>query len=93
MVPEEIRLAKARTGITIRWRDGVTHYLGADLLRRHGRSASAIRNRLEGAVPSAINPVRISRVEPVGGYALNLGFSDGEERSIFPWPLLRSLGE
>ncbi|HYQ49053.1 MAG TPA: DUF971 domain-containing protein, partial [Pseudomonas sp.] len=35
--------------------------------------------------------VRIERVEPQG-YGVQLVFSDGHERGIYPWPYLRELG-
>jgi DUF971 family protein len=94
MVPEEVRLAPDRAGLAIRWPDGATHRLSAGLLRNHCRSASAVRGALDGAKPSSeVGAVHITRVETVGTYAINLAFSDGEERGIFPWAFLRSLGE
>jgi DUF971 family protein len=35
--------------------------------------------------------VNLAAAEPVGQYALNLRFSDGHERGIYPWALLREL--
>lgn len=37
--------------------------------------------------------VRLTGATPVGHYALQLQFSDGHERGIFPWSLLRELGQ
>ena len=92
MVPDEIRLAKDRAGLEIRWRDGVTHRLGAKTLRAHCRSATATRRIVEGT-SADFDAVRITGIEPVGSYAVHLAFSDGETRGIYPWPLLRRLGE
>jgi len=33
--------------------------------------------------------VQLSGVEPVGQYAVQLLFSDGHDRGIYPWSLLR----
>jgi DUF971 family protein len=93
MIPEEIRLGEDRAGLEIRWPDGVTHRLGAATLRAHCRSATAIRNAVDGTEPSDFEAVRIIGIEPIGAYAVHLAFSDGEERGFYPWPLLRSIGE
>ena len=93
MFPEQIKLAKDRAALEIRWSDGVTHRLGAGTLRSRCRSATAIREAMKVAELPDLDAIRITRVEPVGGYAVHLAFSDGEDRGIYPWPLLRSLGE
>jgi sulfonate transport system ATP-binding protein len=92
MFPKEIRLAKDRGSLEIEWRDGVTRQIGARMLRDHCRSAPAVRETVDAIAPFEPGAVHITRIEPVGGYAVNLAFSDGEERGIYPWPLLRSLG-
>jgi len=94
MVPEEIKLVKDRASLEIRWSDGVTHRLGAGTLRAHCYSATAIRGVETSAAASPdLDATRITRIETVGAYAVHLSFSDGEERGIYPWPLLRRLGE
>lgn len=93
MFPEEVRLVKDRTGLQIRWPDGVTRYLGARTLRARCRSATAVRHAVDGTESSDLDGIRITAIEPVGSYAIHLAFSDGEERGIYPWSLLRSLGE
>jgi DUF971 family protein len=35
--------------------------------------------------------VHLAAAEPVGQYGLNLRFSDGHGRGIYPWALLREL--
>ncbi len=92
MSPAEIRLAKSRTYLQIRWPDGATQLVTAAILRAHCRSATAIRDGVDAAEPSAFGAVRIAGIAPVGGYAVNIAFSDGEARGIYPWPLLRSMG-
>lgn len=93
MAPEEIRLAKDRTSLAIRWPSGVTQHLAAGLLRRHCRSSTAVRAAIGDAEQSNFGTVCITGIEQVGGYAIHLAFSDGEERGIYPWSLLRSIGE
>lgn len=93
MRPREVRLGKGGTGIEIRWPDGVTHRLGAGMLRAHCRSATAISGAIKRGGPSDLGAVRITAIEPIGSYAVHLAFSDGEARGIYPWSLLRSIGE
>ena len=37
--------------------------------------------------------VAISRIEPVGNYAVRIVFDDFHDTGIFTWPYLRELGE
>jgi len=65
--------------------------LPAGLLRAHCRSASAQRLRLDGAALEIPADLVITGVEPVGRYGINLAFSDGHARGIYPWAYLREL--
>ncbi|MDH0646572.1 DUF971 domain-containing protein [Pseudomonas sp. GD03858] len=47
--------------------------------------------RLQGAVSLVRDDVRVARIE-MQGYGLQLLFSDGHERGIYPWDYLRALG-
>ena len=37
--------------------------------------------------------VAISRIEPVGNYAVRIVFDDGHDTGLFAWAYLRELGE
>jgi DUF971 family protein len=70
------------------WQQG---RLDAALLWAECPSARQRRRRLEG---DALNPphgLAIVRVTPVGRYAVNIAFSDGHDRGIYPWSLLEEL--
>lgn len=47
--------------------------------------------RLRGAISLVAEDVRVVRIEPQG-YGLQLVFSDGHDRGIYPWDYLRALG-
>ncbi|MGY4524706.1 DUF971 domain-containing protein [Pseudomonas sp. TE21394] len=47
--------------------------------------------RLRGGISLVPDEVRVERIEPQG-YGVQLLFSDGHERGIYPWAYLRSLG-
>ncbi|HEY5204283.1 MAG TPA: DUF971 domain-containing protein [Roseiarcus sp.] len=79
--------------LSISWDDGSTDRLPAELLRRASRAASAVRAAVDGAVPRLPDDIRLTDVRMVGAYAVQLSFSDGHERGIYPWIYLRSLAQ
>lgn len=92
-IPREIRLSGQRTRLDVFWEDGTASRLAAATLRARSRSAGAVRAEID-ALPLALPAdLSIAEVNPVGAYALNLVFSDGEHRGIYPWTYLRALGE
>jgi len=92
IAPIELKLTNNRRVLAITWEDGAVSRLDAPLLRRHSRSASAVRAALEGVATPA-DGVTLARVEPVGAYAVRLSFSDGHDRGIYPWRHLRAIAD
>ncbi len=92
MTPERLEIRSGGTVLRIVWPDGRACGIQAALLRRECRSARALRMRIDGAQPSA-GDVRITAVQPVGAYAVNIAFSDGERRGVYPWSFLAALAE
>lgn len=90
--PVEIRLSADRTCLTLVWADGLRQEIGAAALRAGSRSAGAIRARLDGHAAAIPAGLTVSDLALVGRYGLNLGFSDGHDRGIYPWALLKDLG-
>lgn len=96
MTPLELKLADARRLLIITWDDGAVSRLSAPQLRRHSRSATAIRARLDH--PDApghggLDGLSVTGIEPIGGYAVRLHFSDGHDRGIYPWAHLRAIAD
>lgn len=88
MHPAEIRLAAARTHLTVTWESGAIVTYPAMLLRERARDANTVRIAVNGwAVPAAAG-LTITAIEPIGNYAVRLAFSDGHDRGIFPWSYL-----
>jgi DUF971 family protein len=48
---------------------------------------------IDGAARAASEELTIVDVKPVGTYAVNLFFSDGHDRGIYPWSMLRALAD
>ncbi len=90
--PEEIRLNSDKNRLTVSFADA-SHTLTAEMLRVTSPSAE-----VQGHSPServtlgGKRDVKITRIEPVGNYAVKLVFSDGHDTGIFSWSYLRKLG-
>lgn len=93
MVPSEIRLAKDKKALIVIWSDGVVENFSAHLLRSGSQSAVSKRQDIEGTRKSNDQSVFITEVHPIGSYAVNIIFSDGYDRGIFPWKFLKTLNQ
>lgn len=65
--------------------------LTAGRLRSACKCAHCIRARIDGVFPDRFDGIAIVQVSPIGDYAINLAFSDGHARGIYPWPYLLGL--
>jgi len=88
--PSLLRLAANGERLEIVWDDGDQSAISAGRLRSASRSAEAVRAEIAG-IQADRSVVTITDVEPVGGYAVRLFFSDGHDRGIYPWRYLREL--
>jgi DUF971 family protein len=70
---------------------GETIRLAASRLRSACKCAHCVRARIDGVFPAAFDGIAITVVAPIGDYAVNLAFSDGHARGIYPWQLLQGL--
>ena len=87
--PEEIRLSKAKDRLEISFDDGAQFSLSAELLRVESPSAEVQGHGAgQKTTPAGKQDILISSVEPVGNYAIRLGFSDGHNTGLFSWGLL-----
>lgn len=88
--PTKIEL-KATSGVlALTWQDGLVQELSAFQLRSACRCSSCSAQRLrEQFTPPP--DVRIEDVKPFGVAGLQLFFSDGHSRGVFPWKYLREL--
>jgi len=70
---------------------GETIRIPAGRLRAACKCAHCIRARIDGVFPDRFDGIAITEVFPIGDYAINIGFSDGHARGIYPWQLLLDL--
>ncbi len=91
--PSEIRLAKDKASLALRFEDGRHYTLSAELLRVMSPSAEVRgHSAAERKTVGGKRHIRIQAVEPVGNYAVRLSFADGHATGIYTWPLLADLG-
>lgn len=78
--------------VRLTWSDGLEQDIAASELRIRGRDASSVRRAIDGGGPTDIPAdLAITDVNLVGSYAVNIRFSDGFDRAIYPWSYLRQL--
>jgi len=85
-----LSLALAPHALTLHWSDGESA-LSAAVLRARCRCAPCQSARLRGEPASTAVPPTLVDALPVGHYAIQLHFSDGHDRGIYPWAYLREL--
>lgn len=91
--PTEIKLHQVSRVLEISFADGRTFRLSCEFLRVYSPSAE-VRGHGPGqeVLQTGKKEVEISRVEPVGSYAVQLYFSDGHDTGIYSWTLLYDYG-
>jgi DUF971 family protein len=70
---------------------GAAFTLPAERLRSACRCAHCRRAQIDGVFPDRFPSVTIIGVTPIGHYAVNLEFSDGHARGIYPWSYFAEL--
>lgn len=92
-VPEQITISDDLKLLTIALASGQTLALNAERLRAACRCAHCRRAQYDNNFPESFEGVAIDRFEPMGHYGVNVVFSDGHARGIFPWTYLAALSE
>ncbi|MGQ4272510.1 gamma-butyrobetaine hydroxylase-like domain-containing protein [Terrihabitans sp. B22-R8] len=90
--PVEIRLIDDQRALRVTYDDGREDVVEAEYLRVESPSAEVQGHSPDQKVVVAgKKDVTISRIEPIGSYAVRLGFSDGHSTGIYTWSYLRGL--
>lgn len=91
--PSEIRVVADRRALRVAFEDRTVLEISAELLRVESPSAEV---QGHGAAGKTLVPgkreVAIVSVEPVGNYAVRIGFDDGHATGIYTWRYLHKLG-
>jgi DUF971 family protein len=91
--PTEIKLHQKSRIFEIAFADGAAFRLPCEFLRVYSPSAE-VRGHGPGQEVLQVGKkdVEITRVEPVGSYAVQFTFSDGHDTGIYSWDLLYDSG-
>jgi DUF971 family protein len=91
--PVEIRLVKDRRALAVSFDDGTSFSFSAELLRVTSPSAEVQgHSEAQRKTIGGKRNVTILSVDPVGNYAVRLGFDDMHSTGIYSWAFLRDLG-
>lgn len=90
-LPERIELGAKRRRLSLRWPDGLEATLGATTLRNACRCATCTQAGRRAAPLETDAGISLDEVVEFGVAGLQLVFSDGHRRGIFPWEYLRQL--
>lgn len=89
--PQALRLDGGTRTLEVEWADGTSATLPFQLLRERCRCAECGSARRKGLPVKAGETVTVTEALPCGGGAVQLVFSDGHSRGIFPFAYLREL--
>ena len=91
--PKELRVSKDRRLLTVTFPGHAPFELPAEMLRVLSPSAEVQGHSPEQRVTvPGKRDVAISRIEPVGNYAVRIVFDDLHDTGIFTWTYLHTLG-
>jgi len=93
LTPSEIKLHQKSRQLEISFPDGKTYTLSYEFLRVYSPSAE-VRGHGPGqeVLQTGKRNVDITKLEPIGNYAVLPSFSDGHDTGIYSWDLLYHLG-
>ena len=91
---DEIKLRVKSRLLEVSFADGTRYELPFEYLRVHSPSAE-VQGHAPGQAVLVLGKqdVRITGVEPVGNYAVQLRFDDGHDTGLYTFAYLKELGE
>lgn len=92
--PVEVKLKQAENMLEISFEDGSRCQLSAEFLRVHSPSAE-VKGHGPGQEVTVAGKrhAAITRLDPVGNYALRIHFDDGHDTGLYTWAYFHQLGQ
>ena len=90
-LPESIVLHESSGQLEMRWDDGAHAQLSSRVLREACKCAACENQRRAGRPLVVAEATALTQLNPMGEFGLQLIFSDGHDRGIYPWPYLHEL--
>ncbi len=92
--PTEISLHKKSRILEVAFADGERFEFSCEFLRVHSPSAEVQGHGPgQGVLQVGKEDVAITRLDPVGSYAIQPSFDDGHDTGIFSWETLYDMGK
>lgn len=92
--PTEISLHQKSRVLEISFQDGAHFEFSYEFLRVHSPSAEVQGHGPgQGVLQLAKEDVMITKIEPVGSYAIQPTFDDGHDTGIYSWETLYDMGK
>ena len=79
--------------LKIFWTEGRETVLSAHLLRREAKDAWTIREKIDFGEVAVADGISITALHQVGAAGVNVHFSDGHDKAIYPFVYLRELSD
>ncbi len=93
VTPTEIRLRKNSRLLVVAFDDGNEYEFSFEYLRVHSPSAEVVGHGPgQETLQTGKENVEITRIDPVGHYAVRLVFDDGHDSGLYSWDYLHELG-
>jgi DUF971 family protein len=90
--PRKLQNSRTFSQLVVCWPNGKEHKIGYKQLRSACRCASCRADQTRGKIPLIPEDLQLEKINNLG-QGLQLIFSDGHERGIFPWQYLFDIGE
>jgi DUF971 family protein len=92
VLPERVENHAARGLLILYWQSRETSRFTHAQLRAACPCSECRARKRAGESIESDEQIRLAAIEPVGLYALNLAFTDGHRRGIYPFQMLGGLG-
>ncbi|MEJ2127789.1 MAG: DUF971 domain-containing protein [Woeseiaceae bacterium] len=93
MTPTDIKLRTKSRVLEVSFDDGSTFSYTFEYLRVHSPSAEVVGHGPgQETLQTGKEDVVITRIDPVGHYAVRLVFDDGHDTGLYSWTYLHQLG-
>ena len=92
-LPDAVRLDMRAGVLALDWPEGTSDVIPFRTLRMRCMCAACRSFRSSGTLPEAGASIRVVAIQPYGANAVQLMFSDGHDRGIFPFVYLRTLAD
>jgi len=90
---DQLSATPGNHSLIVQWEGGATSELCAKVLRSNARDAYSRREMLDHGKIAVAEDLTITGLSQVGAAGVNVQFSDGHDRAIYPFVYLRELSD